>query len=630
MADKMKLGDVVDIATQMEKDGQDRRDRFQRIDDAMNCVFEPDEAIKNLPYIQGRHIALTDLADSRNAGTRTFSSLLPDVNISPVADNEGEYERVEKLEQAWKWEMERMNRPSNGQKGVHDKIVNSAITYHAVALQTEYLPFKLKKQKDDPRVKAILRRKNFNWTVHHPGMVESKQSDYGLEQVLYKGTFTAKQLVDNFGENNKGIVKMRDSFSKLKPAELMRLRFTLYDYTDWEYRVQYISSEGANAAQFELMNEKHGLPFINWVIVDYGDPLWGSVLDSGTWDNLQHMSLMRFSKAVAMGMRSDLVVETPDGKLSNVWIDYKNPNNPIVVPTGSKVTNLQSNDLDPAFESQYADIRSDVSRSTVARVLQDTTPYTNAPFASLNAAITTALGQLSPAKRIAEAVEAEAIFQGFQWVEFSEIPFIAYRNKSSDGYEGKTNQQGEALYLTGEEPPSQEELLAMTPKELKLENQKTRFSTESMYISVELKTSNVEDEQAKLNTLILAKRELNMSQKEAYERMGWSDYEMNQRQRAHEVLFEAELQKEVQMKNLEVQGAAQQQQMMMQAQLQQQMNAGAQSPQGQVNQMNAGNQYSNMQGMDLRNAGGMSAARMVPGETRESVTGKARDGGAIA
>lgn len=636
MANKKKLNisEVVEITTQMIRDGQNKRDLYQKIDDAVDCVFEPDEAIKYLPFIQGRHIALTDIADARNSGTRTFSSRLPDVRISPVADNEGEYDRVEKQEQAWKWEIERMNRPVNGQKGVHDKIVQSAITYHAVTLQTEYLPYKFKGM-NDSRIKQILNRKCFNWTVHHPGSVESKYSDYGLETVVYNGKFTAQQLVENFGESNEGISKFLSENAGKKKSELMKLKFTLYDFMDSTYRVQYISAEGANAAQYILMNEKHGLPFIPWVIVDYGDPLWQAVIESGTWNNLQHMALMRFSKSVAVGMHSDYVVETPDGKLSNIWIDYKNPTNPVVIPSGSKVVPLPPSNLDPGFEQQYGEIRNDVSRSTVARILQDPTPYIGSPFSSLNAAITTALGQLSPAQRVAEAAEAEAIYQGFQWIKHSKIPFVAYRKKSSDGkIENQPYKAGASIYITHEDPPTQKERDAMSPEEANLESQKTYFDLQSLYVGVELKATNVEDEQAKLNLLLNAQRSAGMPAKEIYERMGWQNYEENRRQRAEEALFDAELQNAIQMKQLPVQRAFQQmqlglQQQARQAQLQQQMNAESMmNQQNQTNQMNAGSQFAGMEGVDMRR-GGMPASRVAPNETRETITGRDMGGGAI-
>lgn len=618
--DKLVIEEVVSIVDQMERDGRKRRELYQKIDDAVGCVFTPDPAVSQLPYIQGRHFASTEIADARNTGVRTFSSLLPDIHIQPVQDNEGEYDRVDKMEQAWLWEMQRMNRPVNGQKGIHDKIVESAITYHAVALQTEYLPYKLK-GKDDRRIKGILNRKNFNWTIHHPGSVEARYSDFGLERVAKKGDFTALQLIENFGKDNPGIQKMMEELRDKKKSDLMTMKFTLHDYTDWDYRVQYISAQGSNAAKYELMNEKHDLPFIPWVVVDYGDTLWQAVLESGMWDNVQHMELMRFARAVAMGMRSDLVIKTPDGKLTNVWMEYQNPLNPTVIPDGVEVKELRSNNIDPAFETQLESMKANVAKSTVARVLQDLTPYMSSPFSSMNAAITMALGQLSSAKKVGEAAEAEAIYQGFQWIKHSKIPFYSFRDKNGDGKLGQPYMAGEHIIITHEEPPTEEDWLLMSPMEAEMMQKQIYFDLSHLYVDVEFKSSNVTDEQAKMNLLINAKREFGMSSKEAFERMGWNNYQQNQDQRAIETLFDAELKKYVDMKMLEVQA----QQMQMQAEQQMQMKM---AQQNQINEMNAGSQFAGMEGADMR-GGSLPAAGQAPNETRETITGRTRAGDAV-
>lgn len=629
MEDKLRIEEVEEIAAQMEQDGKERRERYRKIDEAVACVFNPDANIAALPFVSGRKFALTDIADARNAGVRTFTSLLPDIRISPVMDNQGEYDRVDRMEQAWKWEMEKMNRPINGKKGIHDQIVEDAITYHAVALQTEYLPYKFKGRTSDPRIKSILSRKTFNWVRHHPGTVEAKYSDFGMESVLKKGDFTAQQLIDNFGRENEGIVKMLDDLKGKNKAELMKTKFTLYDYTDWNYRVQYITS-GSSKSRFELMNEKHGLPFIPWVVVDYGDPLWQAVIDSGHWNNLQHLKIIKFSKAVAMGMRSDLVVETPDGSLKGVWIDYQNPTNPIVIPAGSNVRNLPANNLDPQFESEYQEARSDVSRSTVAKVLQDITPYINSPFSSLNAGITMALGQLSPARRVAEAAEAEAIFQGFQWIKHSRMPFYAFRRKGTDSkIEGGTPYMaGSHIMITHEEPPTQEQMQGMNEKESQLAAKKIYFDLDHLYINVELQSANVTDEQAKMNLYINAMREAGMSKKEVWERMNWDGFEMNQIQRGSEVLYDAELGKLAKLKDLEVQQIAQQAQMEQQAQMQQAQAQQMQTMQNATNDLNAASQFAGMEGVDMR-GGGMAAAMGAPNETRETITGRTMGGNAV-
>lgn len=637
------VAEVSEIVQQMLKDDNDKLNTYAKIKNAVDCVFVPDSAVSELPFIQGRSFALTDIADARNAGTRAFTSLLPNISISPVSDNEGEYDRTEKMEQAWKWEMEKLNRPSNGKKGVHDQIVQSAITYHRVALQTEYLPHKFKGREKDNRIKAILARKCHQWTVQeNPGEVHAKYSDYGLERVAKVSEYSAQQLIDNFGKENEAVLKLMEDV-KGNQAERMRTMFTLVDYTDWEDRLQYAVPKGGsvtvgtNNKRYEFMNEKHGMPFINWVIVDYEEPLWEAVLKSGHWDNLQHMKLIKFSRAVALGARPDFAIQTTDGTLKGVWLDYKNPLNPLVLPPGAQVVPFQSPQLDQQFEAEYQEDRQDVSRSTVARILQDPTPFLNAPFSTFNASITSALGQLAPAKMTAEAAEAESIYQGFQWIKFSKKPFSAYRAKSGDSKieNSQPYHRGGQIVITHEDPPTAEQVQKMNEREMELFTKKVFFDLDGLYIKVELRSANMTDEQARINTLLLAVREGNMSKKEMWERMAWEGFDMNQMQRAAEILMDTEVQKvaalkmlEVEKKKMEMQAQMQMQQQAQQMQMQQAAMQQQQNPQNAMNEMNAGNQFMSMQGQDLR-GGGMAAAQMAPNETNVSITGQTEGGGAV-
>lgn len=624
--EKMELDEVSDIVTQMLSDDREKMAFYAKVDEAVNCVFNPDPAVANLPFITGRSFALTDIADAKNAGTRVFTSLLPNITVAPVMDNQGEYERTDKMEQAWKWEIERMNRPSSDEKGVHDQIVESAITYHAVALQTEYLPYKFKNQKNDPRIKNILARKCFQWTLHHPGTVHTKRSKYGLEQVAKVAKYSALDLIQEFGEGNEGVMRLKEENRNAKLVDLMNMQYELTDYTNWTYRAQYIKSGNK---KIEFMNEKHGLSFIPWVIINYGNPLWEAVIKSGHWDNLQHMKLIKFARAVAMGARSDIAIQTQDGTLRGVWMDYQNPTNPIVLPPGATIIPLRPQNLDPQFEAEYQENRSDVSRSTVARILQDSSQYANAPFSTFNAAITSAMGQLAPAKMTAQTASSEAIYQGFQWIEHSKIPFVAYRKRSGDSkIEGEAGYKaGSQIIITPETPPTKEEWDKLqqpgNENALAVADQKVYFDLANLYITVGLQSDNLSDEQARLNTFILAKRELGMSKKDVWEKMNWDNFDMSQAQSATENLFDGEVAAMLKRKDMAVDMEAAQQQAALQeeAARKQAGAANAQNQQNAMNQLNAGTQGATLQGQDMR-GGGMPAAGTMPNENRVSIQGQ--------
>ena len=630
----MKIEDYAQIVKQMASDDKDRDELYLKIDKAVRCKFEPSSEVTKLPWVQDRHYGLTNIADARNVGARTFSTLLPTIEISPTRDTEREYQRTEMAEQILAWEFERMNRVQST-KGFHDKVVESAITYHSVALQVEYLPYKLKGVKKDSRIKALLSRKKYNWIVHHPGTVHSHTSDMGLERVAKVVVMTGQQLLDNFPEKSKGRSRLLEDNDKTQ--DLMKAKYTLVDYMDWNRRIKW-AYEGEGevcASDIVFMDEEHGLPFIPWVIINYGDPLWESVINSGIWENVQYVNLIMFAKALEQSTRSTLVFKTPDGTLQNVYIDYTNPSNPIVVPLdGTQVEDQRPAPLDPQLSEQFQGMMNQISSSTVSQVLTDIGQYSNAPFSTVEKIIQLALGQLSPAKKTAEAAEAEGIYQMFQWIEHSEIPLVGYRQNVADAKQGEGPKlRGEQVAIWNGKEPSQEEVDVMTPEERSLWERTVYFDLEHLYIKVLLQADNVADEQTRLNLYINATREMGMSKKDAWEKLGWKNYKLSEAHRAEETLFEAELQTEAQMIQLKVQEA----QMQMQAQMQEaQMMQQQQMKQEQMmqeqqmsqNEMNAGSQFAGAQGVDPR-AGGQPPSRNAPFETREAITGQTQQGGQV-
>lgn len=639
MADELKIGDVAGLVTQMLTDDKAKIDLFAKIDRAVACDFEPGAAIQELPWVKNRHYGMTDISDARNTGVRTFATLMPQIEIEPLNDEQAEYERTDMAEQAWMWEFERMNRV--GQKSVHEQIMEDAMSYHAVAFQTEYLPYKFKGRKDNPRVKALLRSRCFNWIRHHPGTIHARQSDYGLEAVAKVHPYSAQTLIDNFGRDNPGVQKLLEKNQNAKPEDLLRTKYVLVDFMDWTNRVQFALPSPSEsipgvigASDLVFMNEAHGLPFIPWVIVDKGDPIWKAVINSGMWDNMQYVNLIRFAKAIEQSTRSTMVIKTPDGKLQNVWLDFSNPSSPIVIPMdGTEVTPFPSPQIDPQLETMFQAMKGDTSSSTVSSVLRDVSRFGNTPFSSVNQMVNLALGQLSRAKNAAGDAESMGIFQGFQWIEHSGIPFNAYRPKTADSkIEGKDyNGRGGQITIKPGKAPTTEEIEKMDEAGMELLARTVYFDLEALYIHVELQSNNTTDEQSRLNVVINAKDKLNMSTKEAWEKMGWTGYEINQNQRAIETLTEAELQKELQIIMLEVEKKKIEIQMMaQQAQMQQQQKAeqaAMQQQQGQEAALLAqgGGSQPTMQGQDMR--GGENPAMMqAPGMTREAVTGEAMNG----
>ncbi len=632
-----RVEELADVVTQMLDDDRARDSLFDKIDEAIGAEFAPDAATKSLPWVQNRHYAMTDIADARNTGVRTFATLMPQIEITPLNDDPMEHERTDMAEQAITWEFERMNRI--GRKGIHDQILEDAMSYHAVAFQTEYLPFRFKGMNRNARLRAILRQKSFNWIRHHPKTVHARWSDDTLEAVAKVANYSMQALIDKFGSDNPGIARMLLDHQDQTPASKLKTFYTLVDYTDWdnraiwavpagvieagsERRVPLSSSLFVTQSQYVFMNEKHELPFLPWVVVDKGNPIWETVLTSGTWDNLQYMNLIRFAKAIENSTRSNLVVQTPDGTLRNVWIDFTNPSNPIVSALdGTIVKELQPAPIDPGLESMFQDASAKVASSTVSHVLRDVTRFSNAPFATVNQMVQLALGQLARAKNAGGDAEALGFLQMFEWIEHSDIPFNAYRPEGTDSkVQGMPYRpSGEQITIRPGKAPTAEEVQNMSEQEYKLLMRTVYFDLEALYLRVELQSNNTADEQSRLNVNINAVDKLGMSKEMAWARMGWKNFKLAREQAMGEVMEDSELQNELMRNNQQVLDQIRQQVMQ---QMQQE-----QSAQAKQSEMNGGSQPA-AQGTDMRN-GAPPAAMGNPGGTREQLTGQTAGGGEV-
>lgn len=625
----VNVAEIADVVRQMLDDDKDRDALFEKIDEAIGAVFVPDKSTKALPWVKNRHYAMTDIADARNTGVRTFDTLMPQISISPMNDDPMEANRVDLAEQALLWEFERMNRI--GAKSIHSEILEDAMSYHAVAFQTEYLPQRFKNKSRDARTRAILRQKSFNWIRHHPKTVHVRRSDDTLEAVAKVANYSMQALIEKFGRDNPGIVQMLQDHNQTTPVQKLRSFYTLIDYMDWENRVIWAVPAGVLEAgaldrpaiatalfvaqsQYVFMNKKHGLPFIPWVVVDKGNPIWESVLKSGTWDNLQYMNLIRFAKAIELSTRSTLVLKTPDGQLRNVWIDFSNPSNPIIAPLdGTTVENLNPAPIDPGLEAMFQDASAKVASSTVSHVLRDVTRFSNAPFATVNQMIQLALGQLSRAKNAGATAEGLGFLQMFEWIDYSDVPFNAYRSKGQDSvvpgmpYNGR----GQLITIRPGKTPSEKEVEAMSDAEYQRLTRTVYFDLDALYLTVDLQSNNTADEQSRLNVNINAVDKLGMSQQMAWERMGWKNYMLARQQRMNEVMEDSELQNEIMRENQQVLDEMRQQVMQ---EVQQQM-----SQQANQRQLNGASQPA-AQGTDMRN-GAPPAAMGNPGGTREELNG---------
>lgn len=575
----------------------DSRDElYQKIDDAVRANFENPPELRALPWIQNRKFVTTAPGDALNAAVRTFASRLPRMSIQPLSDDPEEYDRVEKLEELMQWEFTRMN--MTGKKSPHWKIVEYAMKYCSVAIETEYLPYTYQDREKTPRVQQILNSKNFLWRVHDPSTVHSRETDEVLEFVVRTAVYSAQELVDLFGKDNPGV---REAISNIEsPSEMNSTMFSFYDLCDWDARVKWICPNGGSMSLnreapvgIEIMRKERTIPFLPWVIVDNQEPILKQMIDAGLWENVNILRTMQFSKAVDMAAHPEYWIQTPDGTLRNVNIDGTNPNQPIVTGPGVQVSKLQPPSIDPQMATITSQAESEVFRTTVAQILASVEKYAGTQnFSVVNAMLNAAVAQLSLAQMAAERAETLAFIQNFMWIDATDIPMVGFRTTTKS----EKKKKGAEISINKED-----------------------FDPNYLYVSVKLNPNTIMDKQTEINVAINKVERLGMSREMAWEDLGLENYDLSATQKAQEDMFTAMIQakqKEILMKPDLM---AQQMQQAQQAQMQQaQANPGPGGPQS---------QFSGQQGMDMR-GGGASAS--MPGQGREQLNGQSASGQGIA
>lgn len=563
---------------------------YDKIHEAHRGTFENPPELKALPWIQERKFVTTAPADALNAAIRTFAARLPALEIQPLSDAPEEYDRVEQHESLMKWEFERMNRV--GAKSPHWKIVEYAMKYCAVAIETSYLPY-VYKDRNSPRIKEVLRSRNFRWNVHNPRNIYVRESDEILESVVNCDVLNAQQIIDRFGMENEGVREMLRQMDLKDPHALNQSYYTLYDYTDWDARVVWIAENAGSSsvnreapAGIELVRKERTISFLPWVYVDNEEPLLKGMVEAGLWENVNILRTMQFSKAVDMAAHPEYWIRTPDGTLRNVHIDNTNPNQPLVTGPGVDVNKLAPPSLDPQLSTLTTTAEQEVFRTTVAQILASVEKYAGTQnFSVVNAMLNAAVAQLSLAQMCAERAETVALVQNFRWIEETEIPMVGFRQYTK----GEGKERGKEISIKPED-----------------------FDTNYLYLTVKLNPSTIMDKQTEINNAVNKVERLGMSVKMAWDELGLENYELSQSQKTEEMLYTAMTQAKA--KEIMMRPDMQAQQAM--AQQQAQMQQGA-----------AQTQFAGQEGMDTR-AGGPPAT--MPGQGREQLTGTAASGQELA
>jgi hypothetical protein len=598
------------IAKEAIKNDKDRDVNIQQCRDIVALRYELPEALKRLDWM--RTFKVSAPKDGISAAIRTFSTLLPSLNIHPNNASDMEHKRVEDIEDALVWHFRKVNH--RGIISPLERIVQSAVEVGKVAFQVKYLPYELKGQ-TGARAKALKRQGDFAYIVHAPESIHPRYSQEALESVVKSCVMTVAELERELGAENEVIKQIIEDIREDKKnlqADKETTTIAYYDYVDYEQRVKWAELtdelDGGGGDSYEIMREEHKLGFLPFIYRESREPLLQSVIDSNSWENQNILRSLQYALLVSTVAQARTVVKTSDGQPREV--DYTDPAAQLVLRPNEDAAQFPPAQTDPNLERQVMQGEQNITQQMNTRALQAATDIaSSAPFATFNAIMQTAIASLSDQTQMVEKALEDGFEQQLRWIDYSKIPLIGSRYKNRSGFEFDSRlASGAQIGIAGAAEDLPDNIV--------------QFDPDALEIDVKLRPDTPSDRQTRLIQAIQLVDKLHFSVDDALEAYGLDDMERNeeswQKEQMTNAVFQAKIQQIMANAQLQVQMAGQQQQ----AQMQQEQ---AMAQQNQMQQQAQGGMFEN-QGSVPTSMGGAGAQEQAPGITREQIAGETQQG----
>lgn len=612
------------LAVQMIKDDEERDEMFQAMEDMYHLKFDFPPGMIKTDWI--RKIKTSDPFDALNTFARVFSTVAPKLSYQPMqpfAGNPGAKAANDRREKCLKATLLQANR--RGKSKVIQDILLSAARNATVSVQVLDLEFQKGMSKN--RLKAARRYGRFAVQVENPRFVHSRFSNWMLECVLTAKVMKTQEVIDFWGDMADEVKKQYET----DDTHASTMYTTIYDYWDlevhgvWCYVCEnaVLTQAGDNPIMIldpTTDEARHKMNWIPWVIKVGGNnldsdpedqcvPLLYGVYKTGSWATQNILYSAAASEVIAHIGGPAYTVE--GAQADKVEIDYDDPAQMLKNPPGTTTKNLQKPQIDQNAMAIVDRSRSEIEKTTIARILQSGDFPSAAAYATLNLAQQSAVKSVMPFKVLAENALAEVCTQMLYWIDHTRKPLTSYGTGKDDLGTNYTIAKGD-------------------------------FDVDNIYIEVELTPDVPTDRQSRINAAAQAVRELGMSREAGLEDAGIEDPSQELERRTFEDLLMAEIQNAIAKKQAALQLQVQQAQMQIQMeaqQMQQEQMAAAQGLQsgapvpGQAvpeggNMAQGGNPgIPGVSGSAFNpSQGGQIPAQVSPNSTREMQTGVSRSG----
>jgi len=579
-----------------------RKDQAE-LDDIANLNWRLPKALED---VGRRAVKTTAPSDAIRAGARVLTVLDETVEVDPITvsknrDSKEATKKAAEWEDVLRWQLELASRRKSILK---EDITRSALMYDEICGQVIHLPSQIKNVKamggNASRYEAALRNGQFAISLKNPQTVYTRYSEFGAEAVLHASVMSPKAIVDFWGGKAKAI-------ASLVAAQKAEDWYVLFDYVDYDKRCVWalpgdsVSAAAGEDDSIQILFEDNDLPFLPWVCVTGGTNLSGApeeqrfpllwpTMKAGLVDTVNIIGSLMLNEVIATASQPRLAKKGPEP--DSIEIDYTDPTGEVSVPPGHEIEALVQQPVSPALRELYDRSLTDLQGGTIPRILVTAEAAPGEPFSGYNLRIQQAIASLMPYKRLSE-----------RWLEGMFRQMLYWAEDSGEAIEGPRGYK-------------------INPSDIRPKH---------IYLTVELTPYEPLDEQQKVNTAVMAARELKMPAEAIMGMMNVTDPDKMLKKWAKEQISFAQLQGELQKIQMtasgEIQQMAQQmaqemmQQQMQQAQQQAQQQQGGASPQQRERPPVQGMEGVSGPGFNPAAGGRVPAEAFPAGNVREMQTG---------
>lgn len=619
---------IEDIQARMALDEETQED-FAAYDDMDAIKFDFEGYLQ--PWMIERKS--TEAHEALKVLGNIFDTHSPRINILPFG--EADKDSSEKKERWAEYHLAKIG--DRGGVNPLRQIPHAAGKYGRVALQVDYLPYWLPKNKEEwtPAQKDMMRAGPFCMEIHNPRNVFYSMGKYGLNWVATVSNMSPEAVLDHWGsyvdmdgekvkdmgdEKGKQIASAIRKIKK-KYEENEELRFIHVDFMSHGKRQVSIfptTKDGiddfedydpeSDNERIDILDAENKLKFLNWVIVECdSSPLLAGMHKGGLYQYKTLLDTVKHSSIMRRAYPPMTIQKTIDGKPKN--IDFTGAEPQVTLQPNESVEPFIPPPLDQAVMTLSAEVDGQIESALGVKKLSSISGA-NQQFSTVQAIIDLHMTNLEPYKRASEKVVKQSIELMFKWLDFTGDTSTAYRLRKNSPEQ-----------ITGEE-------ILLTPDDFDLDN---------LIIKVTLINKN--DKMQAANRITMLKQAgLRIPDAELLEEVGYvnpeilaSKWEDEQLQNAALQLLikklQSQLDLETQAQQMQMQMEAQQAQMQQQMAAQQQAQQPPQDPnaQGMNGQMANPEQGmpSNPQGQGFAgNMGGQPPMTAEPGMTATQVPGE--------